>query len=40
MTWASIVHGDAKNIVHFAVAWVTGAMAAPSARLRQDEEVN
>ena len=32
--------GWAHNSSHFAVAWMAGAMAAPSVRLRQDEEIN
>jgi beta-aspartyl-peptidase (threonine type) len=32
--------GWAHNSSHFAVAWMTDAMAAPSVRLRQDEEIN
>jgi L-asparaginase / beta-aspartyl-peptidase len=32
--------GWAHNSSHFAVAWVTDTMAAPTVRLRQDEEVN
>ncbi|WP_262270440.1 isoaspartyl peptidase/L-asparaginase family protein [Microvirga yunnanensis] len=32
--------GWAHNSSHFAVAWVTDVMAAPSVRLRQDEEID